>query len=73
MAIKHHPDKGGDPDKFKEIVEAHEILSNPEKRDVYDKYGMEGLKNGGGGGGGGFGDLFDMFGMGGGQRGPKKA
>ena len=56
MAIKHHPDKGGNPDKvflllnqFREISEANEILSNPEKKELYDKYGMEGVKNGGGG------------------------
>jgi DnaJ family protein A protein 2 len=73
MAIKHHPDKGGDPEMFRKIAEANEILSNPEKKDLYDKYGMEGVKNGGGGGAGGFSDIFDMFGMGGGGRGgPKK-
>ncbi len=44
-------------------------MSNPEKKDLYDKYGMEGVKQGAGGGG--FGDLFEMFGMGG-RRGPKK-
>ncbi len=44
LAIKHHPDRGGDADKFKEINAAHEVLSDPEKRKVYDKYGLEGLK-----------------------------
>lgn len=74
LAMKHHPDKGGDPDKFREISEAHEILTNEEKRQLYDRYGMQGVKEGGrGGGAGGFGDIFDMFGMGGGGRGPKKA
>jgi len=60
----HHPDKGGDADKFKEINAAYEVLSNQEKRDIYDKYGLEGLKDGGMGGGG-FGDIFDLFGGGG--------
>lgn len=40
LAMKCHPDKGGDPEKFKEISEAYEILSNEEKRGLYDKYGM---------------------------------
>ena len=35
----HHPDKGGDEHKFKEIAAAYEILSDPEKREQYDKYG----------------------------------
>jgi len=65
-----HPDKGGDPEKFKLLNEAYEVLSNPEKKDLYDKYGMDGLKDGGMGGGGGF-DLFDLLGGGGGRRGPK--
>lgn len=47
MAIKCHPDKGGNPEKFKELCEAYEILSKPEKRDIYDKYGKDGLKEGG--------------------------
>ena len=42
-----HPDKGGDPDKFKDITQAYEVLSNPEKRDLYDKGGMEAVNNGG--------------------------
>jgi DnaJ family protein A protein 2 len=60
MAMKHHPDKGGDPEVFKEISKAHEILSNPEKRELYDQYGEEGVENGGGGGGGPQ-DLFDLL------------
>ena len=67
IALKEHPDKGGDPEKFKEITVAYEILSEPQKREMYDKYGEEGLKEGGGDGGG-MGDLFDFFG-GGGRRG----
>lgn len=60
LAIKHHPDKGGDPEKFKEITQAYEVLSDPEKRQVYDEYGEEALKEGMGGGGGG-GSPFDIF------------
>ncbi len=53
------------------------MLSDPEKRKLYDKYGEDGLREGGGGGGG-FNDIFDLFGMGGRgggrqeQSGPKK-
>lgn len=39
LARKHHPDAGGDEDKFKEINEAYEILSDEEKRSFYDSYG----------------------------------
>lgn len=40
LAHKHHPDKGGDEKKFKEINEAYQILSNKEKRTQYDKFGQ---------------------------------
>lgn len=68
-AIKEHPDKGGDPEKFKEIAQAYEILSDPEKREIYDQYGEDAIKEGMGGGGGGHSpfDIFEsLFGGGGG-------
>lgn len=46
LCIQHHPDKGGDENEFKKVSEAYNILKDPEKRNLYDKYGMEGLKNG---------------------------
>ena len=49
-----HPDKGGDPEKFKEMQGAYEVLSDPEKRAIYDQYGEEGLKEGMGGAGADF-------------------
>lgn len=66
--MKHHPDKGGDEHKFKEINAAYEILSDPEQRQKYDKYGLEGLEEGGGPGGASADDLFSMFFGGGGGR-----
>jgi DnaJ family protein A protein 2 len=42
--LKEHPDKGGDPDKFKEVTAAYEVLADREKRDLYDKYGEEAAK-----------------------------
>lgn len=39
LAHKHHPDKGGDEKKFKEINEAYQVLSDSQKRDQYDKFG----------------------------------
>jgi DnaJ family protein A protein 2 len=73
-ALKEHPDKGGDPEKFKELSAAYEVLSNPEKKQLYDDYGEEGVKNGGPPGGSGFGGLFDLFTGGRGRKptGPRK-
>jgi len=76
----HHPDKGGDEQKFKEISAAYEILSDEDKRKAYDQYGLEGVSEDGGGPGGASGeDLFSMFFGGGGgggrgarSRGPRK-
>ena len=60
LARKHHPDAGGDEEKFKEINEAYEVLSDKEKRSQYDQYGQyfaggvpPGYGAGGGGGGAG--------------------
>lgn len=70
LAMKYHPDRNrNDPsaeEKFKEITEAYEVLSDPEKRAIYDKYGKAGL-NGAGFGSQGFGykaytDFSDIFG-----------
>ena len=41
LALKEHPDKGGDPEKFKEITVAYEVLSDPEKKSRYDRGGEE--------------------------------
>jgi len=35
-ALKEHPDKGGDPEKFKELTYAYEVLSDKDKRELYD-------------------------------------
>lgn len=66
LAKKEHPDKGGDPEKFKTIAKAYEVLSDPEKRSQYDRFGEEGAENGGGGGGAE--DMFSMLFGGGGRR-----
>ncbi|MBY4797700.1 DnaJ domain-containing protein [Collinsella sp. AGMB00827] len=52
LAVKHHPDSGGDEQKFKEISEAYETLSNPDKRREYDQLLMFGGIPGHGGAGG---------------------
>jgi molecular chaperone DnaJ len=56
LAIEHHPDRGGQEDKFKEINEAYEVLKDPEKRTRYDQFGHAGVGNdqSAGFGGGGF-------------------
>uniref|UniRef100_A0A0D6R2S6 J domain-containing protein n=1 Tax=Araucaria cunninghamii TaxID=56994 RepID=A0A0D6R2S6_ARACU len=59
-AIKNHPDKGGDPEKFKELAQAYEVLSDPEKREIYDQYGEDALKEGMGGGAASH-NPFDIF------------
>lgn len=88
MAKKYHPDvnkDAGAEDKFKEVNEAYEVLSDPQKKATYDQFGhagMDGANFGGGQGFGGFDDLGDIFGsffgggFGGGNRrqsnGPRK-
>ena len=47
LAREHHPDKGGDPEKFKKVQEAYETLSDPQKRQNFDQFGTaEGNPNG---------------------------
>ncbi|HOO90904.1 MAG TPA: molecular chaperone DnaJ [Syntrophales bacterium] len=66
MALKYHPDRNpGDKaseEKFKEAAEAYEVLSDPRKREIYDRYGHEGLKGNGFQGFRGFEDIFSSFG-----------
>jgi DnaJ-class molecular chaperone len=47
LALQHHPDKGGDQEKFKTITSAYEVLSDPEKRERYNKFGKDAFKEGG--------------------------
>src|SRR5690606_41681641 len=71
LAMKYHPDRNPDnaeaEDKFKEAAEAYEVLSDGEKRSMYDRMGLQTFEagmGGGGGFGGGFSaeDVFSQFG-----------
>lgn len=88
MAMKYHPDKNpGDSEaeeNFKAVNEAYQVLSDQDKRSIYDRYGKEGLEGHGQGGGfsrgGGFEDLSSIFeemfggsGFGGGRRAQRKS
>ncbi len=80
LAMKYHPDRNpGDTEAeacFKEAAEAYEVLSDPQKRQIYDAYGHDGLKNSGYSGPGSSEDIFshmsdifgDLFGFGSRQR-----
>src|SRR5690606_17729394 len=66
LAMQYHPDRNpGDAEaekRFKEAAEAYEVLSNPEKRQRYDRFGHAGVRgNGAGGPGAGFQDINDIF------------
>lgn len=76
LALEHHPDKGGDPEKFKQVQKAYEVLSDEQRRMMYDQTGSEddavneipfasgGMPFGGGGIPFDIGSLFGMFGQG---------
>lgn len=78
LAVKNHPDKGGDPEEFKKIAGAWDVLGDDKKRKLYDQYGKKGLEAGGNPEGGDMDDMMSMFfGGGRGRRssepsGPKK-
>jgi DnaJ family protein A protein 2 len=76
LSKEHHPDRGGEEHRFKEIAAAYEILSDPEKRKAYDQNGLEGINDGDGAARRGE-DLFSMFfghgGGGGRSSGPRKS
>ncbi|MCH8206778.1 MAG: J domain-containing protein, partial [Chloroflexi bacterium] len=70
LALEYHPDRNksdGAGERFKEINEAYQVLSDPAKRADYDRYGHAGVRTNGGRGFegfenfGGFGDIFDAF------------
>lgn len=59
LAMQHHPDRGGDHDKFAKINSAYEVLSNSDKRSAYDNPQAQGFNWGGGGAG--FNSFEDLF------------
>lgn len=65
MAIKYHPDKNpGDKEsekRFKEISEAYEVLSDTNKRQLYDRYGKEGVQGGSSAGAGGYSSMEEAL------------
>src|SRR5690606_8003107 len=65
-AVQHHPDKGGDEAKFREINESYEVLKDPSKRQRYDQFGHAGVGSSAASDGMG-GNPFGGFGGGGGQ------
>mgnify|MGYP002622935422 CR=1 FL=1 len=87
LAMKYHPDRNEGnteaEEKFKEAKEAYDVLSDPQKREAYDRFGHDAVSNSAGGGspgdaaGAGFGDIFDsvfgdIFGGGMGGRGGER-
>lgn len=64
-ALRLHPDKNpdNDPEKFKELSQAYEVLSDEKKRTLYDQVGEQGMKEGAGSGGFHGSDPFDIFNM----------
>jgi len=65
LCKEKHPDVGGNENEFKEIAEAYEVLSNPDKKSDYDAYGHKGKPASQGFGGANMDDLFRDFGFGG--------
>lgn len=65
LARELHPDQNqGDPEteeRFKELAQAYEVLSDPDKRRTYDTYGHDGLRGSGGANANGFGSMSDIF------------
>ncbi|CAF2512896.1 unnamed protein product [Rotaria sp. Silwood2] len=76
-SLEHHPDRGGDHEMMQQINAAKEVLTDPQKREIYDRYGLEGMRSGMGEGNfggfsefpGGIFDIFDLFNHGSNRRG----